>query len=113
MDTTLAYDEYEEFGGVANEETFDALYPQARDYVAHLIGHKQPNQAQVKRVKMAIAICVQKFAEYGVENIAGGFSLGSFSMSAGSNGVIGGREYAKDAVVVALSPTGLLYAGVC
>lgn len=108
MKPVPTYQEYaEDFGGKLSEETFNANLRLACAEVDDLcMGREVPEGAETA-YKAAICCVLGVYAEGGYGPSAG-FSIGSFSMSAGGQDV---RSFARSEARKVLFPTGLLYAG--
>ncbi|MBQ9043842.1 MAG: hypothetical protein IJ111_13635 [Eggerthellaceae bacterium] len=116
----VTYADYETWGGTRSEDAFEASIGHARARVREYVWlNEVDTDERAAAFKAAVCAAVDVDAAYGstggVGESGGGFSIGSFSMSAASGADARGSSYDRDmarAIRAELSGTGLLYQGV-
>lgn len=116
----VTYADYASWGGTLDEDAFSASLAHARARVRELVWlNDVDTDERGAAFKAAVCAAVDVDAAYGstggVGESGGGFSIGSFSMSAASGADARESSYDRDmarAIRAELSGTGLLYQGV-
>ena len=116
----VTYADYETWGGTRSEDAFMASLGHARARVREFVWlNEVDTDERVAAFKAAVCAAADVDAAYGstggVGESGGGFSIGSFSMSAASGADAREGAYDRDmsrAIRAELSGTGLLYQGV-
>lgn len=98
------------FGGALGREEFERALRPARLRVEYLIGNKDVPEELEDRAMEAMCHAAEAYAEYG-DGPDGGFTIGSFTMSASADGN-DGQKVADDRIRMCLARTGLLFCGV-
>lgn len=97
-----------DFNGQLDEADFTAQLTPAFIEVQDMITWKEVPSQCVEAFNMAVCAVIDVYAYNGL-GVAGGFSVGSFSMSTPIHDV---KKFAREQARKYLAPTGLLYAGV-
>lgn len=116
----VTYADYEAWGGALDEDAFDVSVGHARARVRELVWlNEVDTDERAAAFRAAVCAAVDVDAAYGstggVGESGGGFSIGSFSMSAQSGAKAQESSYDRDmarAIRAELAGTGLLYQGV-
>ena len=116
----VTYDDYAEWGGTLSEDAFGASLGHARARVREFVYlNEVDTDERIAAFKAAVCAAVDVDAAYGasggIAEGSGGFTIGSFSMSAQGGSGSASSAYDRDmarAIRAELSGTGLLYQGV-
>lgn len=114
---SVAYTDYESYGGGLPEEAFKASLRAARASVREVIGFNEPQDAaEEEAYRNAVCAAVDVDAKYGASGGIGermaNLSIGSFSVSSSGEGVSAYDMDMRRCIAHELVGTSLLYQGI-
>lgn len=115
----VTYKDYQERGGTLSEESFETSLMHAQSWLRYVLGYNEPkteeeNEACIRATCAAIAVDAAYGASGGIGESASSMTIGSFSISGGSNSDGSASAYQADmesAIHRELIGTRLLFQG--